>query len=136
MTLRREKVTVASRIMLPTYVALTAAFGLIYLINPLGRLDNSPALTYPRMMMGGSMAPWGALFLAIAVTMAAAMLSHWQYGFLLALCCCAAVFLMWAGMYCASIKVDPNASLTSPIYPLFVVRCCYATTRSLLKGEV
>ena len=135
MPLTKATVTVASRIMLPTYVALTAVIGLVYLLDPCNRLDGIPALTAPRWVMGGQMWPWGLLFLGLSVVMLAAFNTHRREWFIFALYGCAATFLMWAIMYGISIFLDPTTSLLAPVYPLFVVRACRASAQSLLRGE-
>ena len=135
MPLDREHVTAASRIMLPTYVALTLALGLVYTFDPLHRLHGIPALAAQRAVMGGQMWPWGLLFLALSGLMLAAFLQRRRQWFVFALYGCAAAFLMWAVLYTVSIFLDPTTSLLAPAYPLFVVRACRASAKSLLRGE-
>lgn len=135
MPLTRATVTVASRIMLPTYVLLVVALGLIYLLDPLDNLRGVPALAFPRLVVGGSMAPWGLIFLSIGAVMGSAFATHSRIWFCFGLCLCAVTFFLWAGMYVVSLVIDPDTSLTAPLYPLFVSTACAASTFSLLARE-
>jgi len=135
MPLTKANVTAASRVMLPTYVVMTAVIGLVYLLDPLGRLERVHALTAQRMLMGGQMWPWGLVFLGLSVVMLAAFRQHRRTWFVFALYGCAVAFLMWAILYAVSIFLDPATSLLAPVYPLFVVRACRASAKSLLRGE-
>lgn len=136
MPLTRATVTVASRIMLPAYCLLCAAFGLVYTFDPGHRLNTVPALTFQRQVMGGTMLPWGLLFLGLAVLMVLAFTRKSRMTFAFALCCCAVTWLLWGGMYAVSVAQEPRASVLAPVLPLFVVAACIASTASLLKGEV
>jgi hypothetical protein len=133
--LTRRTITAASRIMLPAYVALTAAFGIVYLTDPFGRLHDVPALAFPREVMQGSMTPWGIVFLGIAAVMSAAFITRSRIWFCFGLSLCAVTFVLWGGMYAVSIGIDSRASVTAPFYPLFVATACVASMTSLLRGE-
>lgn len=135
MPLDRTHVTSASRVMLPTYVALTATLGLVYTFDPLHRLDGIHALAAQRMIMGGTMLPWGLLFLGISAVMGVAFVGHRRMPFVFGLYLCGAAFLAWAILYGVSVFVDTETSVLAPVYPLFVTVACYASSRSLLRGE-
>jgi hypothetical protein len=135
MPLDRASVTVASRVMLPAYVALATVYGLVYLFDPADRLRSSHALAYPRAVMGGSMKPWGWLFLALALVLLVALRSHERQAYILGLCVCAAAWLGWACLSAISVRTDPAASLLSPIPSLFYFTASIASVRSLLTRE-
>lgn len=136
MPLTRETVTSASRIMLPAYVALAAAYGIVYLLDPLGRLAGAHSLDVPRAVMGGSMRPWGVLFLGLAGFLALCLLRHSRKAYVFGACVAASAWVLWAGMYAASIFTDPMASVLAPVGPLFYVTAIFATSVSLLRREV
>lgn len=133
MPLTRTNVTAASRVMLPAYVVLTASVGAVYTFDPLRRLAGVPALAVPRMLM--PMTGWGLVFFGVAAVMFAAFLSKRRHLFIVGLYLCAATFLLWGIMYAASVATEPTTSVLAPAYPLFVVVCCYASAKSLLRGE-
>lgn len=126
MPLTRGSVTVASLIMVPTYVILTATIGAAYL---LGRLDCP-------MMMHGQPRSWGYLFLGLSGVMAAAFATQRRFGFCFALCCCAVTMLLWAAMWRFAHNADREAATLVPILAIFVAVACVASVASLLKGEV
>jgi hypothetical protein len=135
MPLTRSNVTVASRIMLPTYVVLTTMFGLVYVIDPFGSLGNISALRFQRSVM--PMAAWGAILLALSALMVVAFTRQSRMLFAFALACCAMTWFLWGGMYAVSVALAPTeASLNAPILPWFVSVACVASMASLLKGEV
>lgn len=126
------RVTVASRIMLPTYVVFSALLGLNYVFAPEHRLKN-PALTAARTVM--PVEAWGLVFLILAAVMAVGMLSHNRTGVIIVLCYGAAMYFGWAIFYAASVMLDPRTSLFAPAWPLFVVTAHVASAASLMRGE-
>lgn len=136
MPLTRSTVTAASRIMLPAYVVLTAVYGLIYTIDPGGRMGSVHALVFQRKLMGGDMLPWGLVFLGLASLMLLAFSRRNRLMFAFGLCCCAVTWFLWGCMYIASVVIDTETSPLAPVLPWFVCACCIASTVSLLKGEV
>jgi hypothetical protein len=136
MPLTRETITVASRVMLPAYTILSAAFGLVYTFDPLDRLGRVHALAAQRAVMGGSMLPWGLVFLALTALMVAAIVAKNRLLFAFGLCCCAMTWGMWSVLYAVSAVIDPQTSVLAPAFPAFVVACCVASTMSLLKREI
>lgn len=133
MPLTREQVTSASRIMLPTYVAHSAFFGVLYLLDPQGRLQRAPGLTLARQLL--PMEAWGAIFLAISVLMCAGLLLQGRRRFTFALYLYAVTLLIWAGIYAGAVFVNPDASYGSFVWPLgWAVACC-ASARTLERHE-
>lgn len=132
MPLDRTTVTVASRIMLPVYVVFFTLLGLTYLLTPIGRLVESPGLAYADGFL--TLRGWGALFLAAAAVMAAALVRHERDWFRAALFFCAvcmaffAAVLLWAGLH-------GEASFAAWSWPGIVVAACFASYRSLTTGE-
>lgn len=124
--LARGSVTVASLIMVPAYVVLTAAIGAAYLASP---------VDCPNMMHGQPRA-WGWLFLGLAAVMAAAFATRWRLAFCFALCCCAVTMILWAAMWRFAPNADREAATFVPILAIFVAVACVASVASLLKGEV
>lgn len=136
MPLTRETVTAASRIMLPAYVVCSAAFGLVYTFDPLDNLETINALEFPRQVMGGTMLPWGLLFLALTLVMVAAFTRSDRMMMAFGLCCCAVTWLIWGCLYAGSIIINPETSMLAPVLPWFVTTACIASTVSLIKREV
>lgn len=136
MVLTRATVTAASRVMLPTYAALSAVFGLVYTFDPGHRLGGVHALAAQRQVMGGTMLPWGAVFFALAGLMLLAFVKQSRMTFAFALCCCAVTWFLWGVLYAVSAVIDQETSFLAPALPLFVTAACIASTVSLLKDEV
>lgn len=133
MPLDRAHVTRASRIMIPVYVGFFAILGLNYLLTPHVRLIASPALDYTDGVM--TLHAWGALFLAAAALMVVAMVSATRQLYLYGLLLCAISMVLFT----AAAALAPFFSQASPggwVWPGFVLAACFATYRSLSKGEV
>ena len=125
--------TVASRIMLPVYVLFFAGLGINYLATPPARLKASPALAYAASIM--PLPAWGALFLAAAVLMAAALVTGARTLYRFALLLCALAMGVWTVLNIAAVfatKATPGGWL----WPFLVVAACAASYRSLTAGEV
>lgn len=135
MPLTRATVTAASRIMLPAYVLLTAWFGFQYLFDPTGRINRSHGLVYPRQVMGGTMAPWGLVFLGLAALMLLAIALRNDTTFALALGMGVVVFLIWFWCSVKSMSLDPTVAPTAPAVWLFIATACFASLVSLVKRE-
>lgn len=132
--LTSANVTAASRIMLPTYVVLATYLGLLYIVDPQGRVQRAPGLSLAREMM--PMPAWGACFLTIAALMTFALLSRRRRFFMYALYLYAVAAVLWAGIYLGATQLSPDASYGAPAWPLFVAVACHASARSLARGEV
>lgn len=135
MQLTRATVTAAARIMLPAYVLLNAWLGYQYLIDPTGRVARSHGLAYPRQLMGGTMEPWGFVFLGLAALMLLALVIHNETTFALALGMGVIVFGLWAWCSLRSMSLDPTVSPTGPAVWLFIATACFASLVSLVKRE-
>lgn len=132
MPLTRDNVTAASRVMLPTYVLFFAAVGANY-VTDAPRLQQSPSLHYANTLL--PLQAWGGFFLCCAAIMAAALLSHRRTAYRFALWLCIVSMGVWSGVF-ALAAINSIASFTAPAWPAIVAVACYATDRSLLKGEV
>ena len=132
MPLTRDTVTAASRIMLPTYCALFAILGVNYMTTG-DRLLQSPALEYASR--GLPLPAWGAMFLAASGVMVTALMHHERFWFR---------FALWVGIVCLGVwslifiaaAVWSDASPGAWAWPAFAAVACFASDRSLLKGEV
>lgn len=136
MNLNRANVTVASRIMFPTYVVLFTFLGINYTFNSRQRLLESPALRYADDQV--ALPVWGGLFFACAALMAAAMVlpGRWtRMAFAYALWLGLLSLTAWSGIFFAA-SVWGEASPTTWCWPAFAAVACYASHRSLLAREV
>lgn len=131
--LTRDAITIASRIMLPAYVALSLAYGLVYVADPAHRLDGVSALTFQRSLM--PMWCWGCVHLALAALMGVALYLRSRMVFAFALACCAMTWLLWGAMYAVSVLQTSDTSVLAPLPSLFVTTACIASMTSLLRGE-
>lgn len=130
MPLERLHVTGPSRIMLPAYVAHATFYGLLYLINPQGRLDRAPGLAGARALL--PIPAWGAFFLALAAIMVVARYAEAPRWLMLALLTYAVAMVVWAGVYALAPLLSNDASLGGPAWPLLVAAACVASYRSIL----
>lgn len=134
MPLTRATVTAASRIMLPAYVIHATWFGLVYFLDPQGRVSRNPSLTAARVML--PMWAWGLLFLGLAVMMVVAMASHRRNLEVYALMIYATANVVWALVYFAALFLSPDASFNGPAASGLVACACIASTVSLLRREI
>lgn len=132
--LSRTGVTVASRTMIPAYVAHATWFGIIYVFDPFHRVAHAPGLTLARSI-GLPMSLWGAMFLTMAALMVAAMIRGSRDLFVFALYCYAVVMVWWACIYGGSALVTREASVAGAGWPLFVATACHASAKSILRGD-
>lgn len=133
MTLTRQNVTAASRIMLPTYVIFFAWLGLSYIFGPDAPLTAAPALAFADALM--PLVVWGWLFVACAVVMTAALLLHLRLMFRFALRMCGLSMLAWAVVILLA-TLAGEASLSACAWSAFVATACWASDRSLAVREV
>lgn len=131
-TLTPAEVTVASRIMLPTYVALFAFVGVNYMTTG-ERLTESPSLAFADSVL--SMPAWGAMFLAASAVMVTALMMHERIWFRFALWLGIVCLAIWSALFLAA-AIWSSASPSGWTWPAFVAVACFASDRSLLKGEV
>lgn len=133
MPLNRATITVASRIMLPTYVAFFGVLGLNYLVTPTDRLTASPSLAYANSVM--PLPSWGGAFLGVSILMAGALTSGRRTLYRFGLLFCALTMTVWTGVNIAAVFAT-QASPAGWDWPLLVVCACVATYRSLSILEV
>lgn len=128
-----SNITVASRIMLPTYMILFAMLGVNYLTITSERFSKSPGLLFANdnvMDLRG----WGAVFLVSVACMVVAIALKNRMLFRYALFLGIIVMSVWSGVIAAA-ALFGNASLTGWCWPAFVAIACYASNESLLAGE-
>lgn len=129
----RNTVTAASRIMLPTYVAMFGAIGLSYVFGPHKIAAASPALAFADRMM--PLPAWGALFLGCSAMMAAALLTHRRMLYRWALRMCGVSMTIWA-LIIGLATLHGDATPAAAAWPAFVAVACLASDRSLAVREV
>lgn len=132
MPLDRQHITVASRIMLPTYVLFFAVVGINFVAGTFGRASSSPMLRYADTIM--DIRAWGSVFIACSLIMATALLTRnrmlYRYGLLL----CGISMTVWALVAIIGIFAEP-VSYSAWAWPGFVAAACAASNRSLAAGE-
>lgn len=133
MPLDRDELTVASRVMLPTYAALCALFGVVFVLDPQGRLSRAPSLDLARDWL--PLWAWGALWLGLAAAMEAARRVGSRHAFLLGLGLCMGSWIAWGGVLEGAVFVNDDVSFLAGVLPWFVARACWASLRSLLAKE-
>jgi hypothetical protein len=130
-TLTRDNVTAASRIMLPTYVVFFAAVGLNYLLAN-GTAAATPALAYVNAIM--PLPVWGGLFATCAALMALALIRGRRTLYRFALRYCAFAMILWAIVITLASLVGEATPLAA-VWSAFVATACLASDRSLKTGE-
>lgn len=132
--LTRQSVTVASRIMLPAYIAHAAFYGTLYVTDPGGRYEVTPGLAFARLLM--PMDAWGLILLAVAALIGAALLTNRRPLMIGVLYLYMAVNLMWAAIYFGAPFINAYASWGGCGHNLLAATACVASARSLMKREV
>lgn len=130
-----DNVTAASRIMLPTYVGLFSVLGVNYLTISPDRLAASASLDYADNLFYIPLWGWGWVFIACALILLSALLSHRRDMYRLALTVGMICMIIWAGVFLGA-SLFGGASPAAWAWPLFASICCKATERSLNKEEV
>lgn len=128
MPLTRAKVTIASRVMLPTYPTFAAWIGLVYATDPDSRLAGSPA--FPLLPT----TVWGVGFIVGAACLSCALVAGDRDLYAKAL----APLLIWLGVWAAALAwsaIFDGTSFSAPAFPLFGAVACWATMLSLLTRE-
>lgn len=132
MPLDRAHVTVASRVMLPTYVVFFGVLGVNYL------MANDAALNAPALVFAANVMPlpaWGGLFVACSLMMTAALLMRRRVLYRFALRMCAVAMVFWA-IVIAAASLQGEATPLAAVWSGFVAVACYASDRSLATREV
>jgi hypothetical protein len=132
MPLDRNNITIASRIMLPSYVVFFATIGINFIVAGKPRLVSSPMIRYANNLM--TIRAWGAFFLTCAVIMLAALLVHNRYLYRYGLMVCIMSMMIWTSVAFAGIFTEP-VSYAASAWPAFVAVACWASNKSLEKGE-
>lgn len=132
MPLDRNHITVASRIMLPSYIVFFIVVGSNFLAGTFGRAQSSPMLRYADTIM--PIQVWGGVFVTCSLIMAGALVTRnrmlYRYGLLV----CGISMTLWALVAVAGIWVEP-VSYSAWAWPAFVAAACAASNRSLAAGE-
>lgn len=128
-----DKITVASRKMLPTYVVFFAGVGINFLVTPLHRLAATPGLQYVDVAAGG-IRIYGGLFLAIAGLIVLAMRLERLTPCLYALYLAAITLALWALMQIAA-AIWAQGSPSGFLWPWLGCRACIASAKSLRRRE-
>jgi lysylphosphatidylglycerol synthetase-like protein (DUF2156 family) len=132
----RAHVTVASQVMLPTYVLFFAIVGGNYLTTDRALLRATPALRFaddhfPLPVCGG-------MFVACALLMLVALAAgrtRWSralfsYALIVSMIC----NVLWAVVFLFA-SIQDDASPTAGAWPMFVATACLASYLSLRAGE-
>lgn len=130
-----QTVTAASRIMLPTYVVMYALIGFAFLFQRPQRTD-SPHFEVPKMLMGGSIRPWGAVFIVMSIVLGLAMFTHRRAIAQWVLVAGAGMAGFWGGLFVLAGFTNPDVSFTAGIWVISWVACFSASIASLGRNEV
>lgn len=133
MPLDRDHVTIASRLMLPTYAAFCGVYGIVFILDPQGRLGRAASLEAARWAM--DLWIWGALWLVLAAVMLAALRTHTRDRYLAALYICRASWWAWAVVCEAAVFFNDDVTFLAGSLGVFVGIACTASIRSLRTGE-
>lgn len=133
-SLTRENVTAASRIMLPAYTVHAFWFGLVYALDPGGRLSRAPGLAAARYI-GVPFEIWGAMILIVAILLTIALTQHRRQLAVFALYCYLVIFGWWALIYGWSAFLNESTSLGGAAWPFLGACACGASGRSLSRGD-
>jgi hypothetical protein len=132
MPLTRDRITVASAIMLPTYAAAFAFNGVALLWqNPVRTSGDAFDAAREVLPMHG----WGLLFLAIAALEALAIVTHHRRLEVVALSIGVGLASFWATLLLLSALTGVVVSFTSFTWVCVVAIAHYASMRSLTAGE-
>lgn len=132
MPLDRRHVTVASRVMLPTYPVLAGGLGIGFLLTPEAELLKTPIYRSMDMLM--PLGFWGAGLFVMALAQVAALLVNRRPVYVASLSIMIVWMAAWAGVDVWSFTQD-EASPFAWLWPAFAARCCWASMQSLLAGE-
>lgn len=135
MPLDRAHVTVASRVMLPTYPMLAGVLGAGFLFTPEPILLETPI--YRSMAHLAPLHFWGAGLLLIAAIQLVALALYQRRGrglYQYALGLLAVWMAAWAGV-CVVAYFGGEASPVAWVWPAFAARCCWASMLSLAARE-
>lgn len=132
MPLDRTHITVASRVMLPTYVVFFGVIGTNFAATGTPRLFNSPMLRYADQIM--SIRAWGGVFLACSAIMLAALIAHNRYAYRYGLMVCCLSMATWTTVAIIGVFYEP-VSYSAWAWPALATAACWASNKSLAQGE-
>ncbi len=133
MPLNRKSITIASRVMLPTYILFALVVGVIYILDPNGSLGNSPALRYQNEVLPWPV--WGGVLVAEGLAMAVAwFVSHRRMVFAFVLAMYAVTMLLLSVTNLVGIIVA-SATPLAPLYPFFIAVASTASIASLVNRD-
>lgn len=130
MPLDRNHITVASKVMLPTYIIFFGVVGLNFALSQTPRLFESPMLRYANELM--SIRAWGGVFLACSAIMLTALIAHHRFLYRYGLMVCCVSMAVWATVAFAGIFTEP-VSFSAWAWPAALAAACWASNRSLEK---
>ncbi|MBS45283.1 MAG: hypothetical protein CMH83_19365 [Nocardioides sp.] len=132
MPLTRATITLASRVLLPSFPALATVLGGVWILTPRPELRATPF--YAGLDDLVPLDAWGVAFVAIAATQIAALLAHSRkaYEWTLAVL---AVWLLVIGAVGFWFALNSNASFIAPAWHWFGALACVATALSLDARE-
>lgn len=126
--LTRDRVTIASRIMLPTYPVFAGIIGVVYMLDPGGRLPADRI--FPLLPAD----VWGAGFVIVAVMQVLALLSGRRGLYIAAL----APMAVWCAAWSVALAhhaLTGTATYSGFAFPAIVATACIASMASLLAQE-
>lgn len=132
-TLLRATVTLATRIMLPTYALIDAGIGAIWVLQD---RDRTSAAIIALQGLGWPITGSGAVLLVLGFLCVAGMLLQSRATTAIVVGAGAAVWLALAVIYTHSVLGDPRASLSTPLLPLGWAVAHIATLASLAVEEL
>lgn len=132
MPLNRDTVTVASRIMLPTYATVFGLIGALFLLQQPSRTSTG-AFDAAKDLM--PIRVWGIVFLAVAALELAALAVHNRRTYLGGLVIGAGLAVFWTVVLLTSAVHNPDVSFTSAVWVGGWVACHAATAKSLAERE-
>lgn len=128
--LSRDRITSASKIMLPFYPIFSLAIGLSYILGDPER-TSTPAFHYVREI--APLSTWGWAFLVIALLEVLALWKQSRYFMVTALAIAVGAYLAWSLSFVVSIIQTDDASLTAPWLWLLASVAHYASLSSVTK---
>jgi hypothetical protein len=130
--LRRDRVTLAQRVMIPVTIIVNLGFGTAVVSEPLAELLRVPA--YRTLDGIVDLRVWGWLFIAAGTSQVAALLAGGRYAYIYSLGVCLIAGGILTGCLVYGAVQDTNP-WTAPWFPLYFALGCLASARSLEARE-
>ena len=131
--LNRSDVTVASRVMLPTYVVFFFLLGASLIFTPEPRLLQTVTFRYADQYL--DLNSWGFGYVCLALIMASALILGRRKIFLLSLSATMLWMLGWTTLSFLG-AIEFSASFSDCLWPAVVTCACWASMRSLSSQEL